>query len=134
MKYYPNLNRFDLFDDFFQNSYSTNSVMKTDIVENAEDYTLAIEVPGVAKENIQIELKNGYLKVSANTETNKEDTDNKGRIIRKERAVGSYSRSFYVGENIDAEDVKASFENGILNIVIPKEQKKIEQKKFISIE
>ncbi len=134
MKYYPNLNRFDLFDDFFQNSYSTNSVMKTDIVENAEDYTLAIEVPGVAKENIQIELKNGYLKVSANTETNKEDTDNKGRIIRKERAVGSYSRSFYVGENIDAQDVKASFENGILNIVIPKEQKKIEQKKFISIE
>jgi HSP20 family molecular chaperone IbpA len=134
MKYYPNLNRFDLFDDFFQNGYSTNSVMKTDIVENAEDYTLAIEVPGVAKENIQIELKNGYLKVSANTEANKEDTDNKGRIIRKERAVGSYSRSFYVGENIDAQDVKASFENGILNIVIPKEQKKIEQKKFISIE
>lgn len=134
MKYYPNLNRFDLFDDFFQNNYSTNSVMKTDIVENENDYTLAMEVPGVAKENIQIELKNGYLKVTANSESNKEDADDKGRIIRKERVVGSYSRSFYVGENVDAEDVKASFENGILNIVVPKEQKKVEQKKFIAIE
>ncbi len=104
--------------------------MKTDIVEKDGNYELSIEMPGVKKEDIQMELKDGYLNVTASHNTDKE-----GRIIRKERVSGSYSRSFYVGEDIHTEDVKASFNNGELFVTVPKEApKKIEENKFIPIE
>ena len=131
MKYYP---MFDLFDDFFTGN-TTSDVMKTDIVEKDGNYEMSMELPGVNKEDIQMELKDGYLKVSATHGSNTEDKDEKGRVVRKERVSGSYSRSFYVGEGIHQEDVKASFDNGELKIVVPKEApKQIEEKKFIPIE
>ena len=147
MKYYP---MFDLFDDFFTGN-TTSDVMKTDIVvkngltvsekvkvdlvEKDGNYEMSMELPGVKKEDIQMELKDGYLKVTATHGSNTEDKDEKGRVVRKERVSGSYSRSFYVGEGIHQEDVKASFDNGELKIVVPKEApKQIEENKFIPIE
>ena len=134
MRYYPVFD--NLFDDFFTtDSQGTSSVMKTDIVEKDGNYELSIEMPGVKKEDIQMELKDGYLNVTASHNTNKEDKDKEGRIIRQERVSGSYSRSFYVGEGIHQEDVKASFDNGELKIVVPKEApKQVEENKFIPIE
>jgi HSP20 family protein len=131
MKYYP---MFNLFDDFFTGN-TTSDVMKTDIVEKDGNYELNMELPGVNKEDIQMELKDGYLKVSATHGKTTEDKDASGRVIRKERVSGSYSRSFYVGEDIRQEDVKASFNNGELKITVPKEApKQVEQSKFIPIE
>ena len=132
MRYYPVFDT--LFDDFFTtDAQGTSSVMKTDIVEKDGNYELSIEMPGVKKEDIQMELKDGYLNVTASHNTDKEDKE--GRIIRKERVSGSYSRSFYVGEDIHIEDVKASFNNGELIVTVPKEApKKIEENKFIPIE
>ena len=134
MRYYPVFD--NLFDDFFTtDSQGTSSVMKTDIVEKDGHYELSIEMPGVKKEDIQMELKDGYLNVTASHNTDKEDKDKEGRIIRQERVSGSYSRSFYVGEDIHTEDVKASFNNGELIVTVPKEApKKIEENKFIPIE
>ncbi|WP_418563766.1 Hsp20/alpha crystallin family protein [Holdemanella biformis] len=134
MRYYPVFD--NLFDDFFTtNSQGTSSVMKTDIVEKDGNYELSIEVPGVKKEDIQMKLKDGYLKVTASHNTNKEDKDKEGRIIRQERVSGSYSRSFYVGNDVRTEDVKASFNNGELVVTVPKEApKKVEENKFIPIE
>lgn len=134
MRYYPVFD--NLFDDFFTtDSQGTSSVMKTDIVEKDGNYELSIEMPGVKKEDIQMELKDGYLNVTASHNTNKEDKDKEGRIIRQERVSGSYSRSFYVGNDVRTEDVKASFNNGELVVTVPKEApKKIEENKFIPIE
>ena len=134
MRYYPVFD--NLFDDFFTtDSQGTSSVMKTDIVEKDGNYELSIEVPGVKKEDIQMELKDGYLNVTASHNTNKEDKDKEGRIIRQERVSGSYSRSFYVGNDVRTEDVKASFNNGELVVTVPKEApKKVEENKFIPIE
>ena len=131
MKYYP---MFDLFDDFFTGN-TTSDVMKTDIVEKDGNYELCMELAGVKKEDIQMELKDGYLKVSANHGSSKEDKDDQGRVVRKERVSGSYSRSFYVGENVRQEDVKATFDNGELKITVPKDApKQVEENKFIPIE
>lgn len=134
MRYYPVFD--NLFDDFFTtDSQGTSSVMKTDIVEKDGNYELSIEMPGVKKEDIQMELKDGYLNVTASHNINKEDKDKEGRIIRQERVSGSYSRSFYVGNDVRTEDVKASFDNGELIVTVPKEApKKIEENKFIPIE
>ena len=107
---------------------------KKDIHEKDGYYVLSMEAPGVKKEDIQIELKDGYLKVTASRNSSKEDKDEKGRIIRQERYSGSSSRSFYVGEGIKQEDVKANFDNGELIISIPTETKKVEEEtKFIPI-
>ena len=134
MRYYPVFD--NLFDDFFTtDSQGTSSVMKTDIVEKDGNYELSIEMPGVKKEDIQMELKDGYLNVTASHNTNKEDKDKEGRIIRQERVSGSYSRSFYVGNDVRTEDVKASFDNGELIVTVSKEApNKIEENKFIPIE
>ena len=131
MKYYP---MFDLFDDFFTGN-TTNDVMKTDIVEKDGNYEMSMELPGVKKEDIQMELKDGYLKVTATHGSNTEDKDEKGRVVRKERVSGSYSRSFYVGEGVTQEDIKAKYEDGILRLSVPKkEAKAVENKKYIAIE
>ena len=131
MKYYP---MFDLFDDFFTGN-TTSDVMKTDIVEKDGNYEMSMELPGVKKEDIQMELKDGYLKVTATHGSNTEDKDEKGRVVRKERVSGSYSRSFYVGEGVKQEDLKAAFKNGILTVAVPKEvQKPVEEKQYITIE
>ena len=132
MKYYP---MFDLFDDFFTtDSQGTFSVMKTDIVEKDGNYELSIEMPGVKEEDIQIKLKDEYLNVTVSHNTNKENKDKEGRI-RQERVSWSYSRSFYVGNDVRTEDIKTSFDSGKLIVTVPKKApKKIEDNEFIPIE
>lgn len=131
MRYYPGFAH--LFDDFFNDSISSQSgALKTDITEKDGMYILEMEVPGYKKEDIQVELEQGYLKVQASRSDEKEE---KGKYVRKERYVGTCSRSFYVGEGYKQEDIKASFDNGELKITLPTEAKKIEEnKKMISIE
>lgn len=132
MRYYPIFD--NLFDDFFTtDSQGTSSVMKTDIVEKDGNYELSIEIPGVKKEDIQMELKDNNLKVIASHNKDKEDKE--GRIIRQKRVIGSYSRSFYVGNDVRTEDIKTSFDSGKLIVTVPKEaSKKIKENKSIPIE
>lgn len=141
MKYYPGFSRFGLFgkdlfsDDFFSNSDYNFGVLKTDIHEKEGFYELDMEAPGYTKDDIQIELKNGYLMIKVEKNTNKEEKDENGRIIRQERYTGSCSRNFFVGENVHQEDIKATFDNGELKITVPKDAPKaIEEKKLIQIQ
>ncbi|MCI5934530.1 MAG: Hsp20/alpha crystallin family protein [Lachnospiraceae bacterium] len=134
----------NLIDDFFGFDYpvrgyqrtDTSSLMKTDVKEHDQGYELEISLPGYKKEDIRAELKDGYLVINATTSQNKDETDEKtGKYIRRERYSGSCSRSFYVGDYLTQEDVKARYENGVLTIAIPKKDaKKIEEKKVIAIE
>ena len=111
------------------------NMMKTDIREHDEGYEVDIDLPGFKKDEIQIELKDGYLTVSAEKGLDKDEEDKKGKYIRKERYAGALSRTFYLGEEIREEEIKAKFENGILSVSIPKEEeKKVEGPKHISIE
>ena len=111
-----------------------DKVMKTDIKEHEDSYELLVDLPGFEKENINISIENGYLTIQAKTSSNKDD-EQKGKYVRRERYAGEFSRSFYVGEDIADDDIKASFKNGILNIVIPKEEKEeVENKKYIDID
>lgn len=108
--------------------------MKTDITEKDGNYLLDMELPGCRKEDIHLELNDGYLNISAARNSTQEEKDNKGNIIRQERYSGSFSRSFYVGENIKEEDIRASYDNGELKITFPKEVEKVPERKTIMIE
>jgi HSP20 family molecular chaperone IbpA len=138
MKYTVSRNN-DLFDDIFDNmfrtpNYAGNAVMKTDVHEKDGKYILDVEIPGYKKEDVKISLFNGTLTISAEHNETNEEKDAKGRVLRQERYNGTCTRSFYVGDAIKDTDVKASFDNGILKIEIPTEQKKEEEtKKFIDI-
>ena len=111
------------------------NMMKTDIRETDGSYELDVDLPGFKKDEIQIELKDGYLTVSAEKGLDKDEEDKKGKYIRKERYAGALSRTFYLGEEIREEEIKAKFENGILSVSIPKEEeKKVGGPKHISIE
>ena len=135
----------DLFDDFMDGftfpaanwNYAKNTanVMKTDIREHENGYELDIDLPGYKKEDVKAELKDGYLTISASNDSSKEEKDEKGKYIRKERYTGSVSRSFYVGKNVTEKDIHAKFENGILKLSVPKvDAPKVEENKYISIE
>ena len=128
-------------DRFFEDPfefvpYEGTELMKTDIKDMGSGYEVTMNLPGVMKEDVKAELKDGYLTVSASSNSHKEEKDETGRYIRRERYSGSLSRSFYVGENITQEDIKAKFENGTLIMSIPKKEEKpaVEEKKYISIE
>ena len=112
------------------------AMRKTDIKETEKAFELDIDLPGFKKENVHAELQDGYLTVSANTETETEDKDEQGTYLRKERFTGSCSRSFYVGDDISEDDISAKFENGILKVTVPKKQLPApeETKKVIGIE
>ena len=113
------------------------AVMRTDVKESDEGFELHVDLPGYSKEDIRAELKDGTLTISASTNTEKEDKDKDGKFIRRERFSGSCSsRSFYVGENLEQNDIKAKFENGILKLFVPKKENKpeIEEAKYIAIE
>lgn len=131
-------NEFDLFDDMFMDPFfdrKESRIMKTDIKEKGDDYIIDIDLPGYEKENIEIEMENGYLKVVAKTSQNIDESDENEKYIHKERFYGECSRSFYVGENLKEEDIKAAFKNGILTLIFPKaKQKQIEAKKKIQID
>ncbi len=124
-----------LFSDAFDDMFYDRSNMKTDIRTQDTNYILDMELPGYRKENIQMELKDGYLTIQASRNTTSEEKNKNGNIIRQERFSGSCSRSFYVGEALSQEDIKATFENGELHIILPKEApKKVEEKRFIPID
>lgn len=124
-----------LFNDAFDDMMHDHNMMKTDIREKDGNFILDMELPGFKKEDIQMELKEGYLTINASRNSNKEDKDAEGNIIRQERFSGTCTRSFYVGEDITHEDIKASFGNGELKVIIPKEApKKVEEKRFIPID
>lgn len=115
---------------------STKNVMNTDIKENDDNYEIAMNLPGFRKEDVQGEVKDGYLTISASTSTSNDTKDDNGKYIRRERYSGSCSRSFYVGEQVTQDDIKARFEDGVLKIVVPKMEAKpaVEEKRFIAIE
>ncbi len=139
-------NMMDLFDDFDRDFfrgfgrpehvlYGKNAarMMKTDVKETDEGYELAVDLPGMKKDEIHLDLQNGCLTIS--TEKNLENKEEKhGKILRQERYTGTMQRSFYVGENLTEEDVQAKYEDGVLTITLPKkEAKKVPEKKQILI-
>ena len=102
--------------------------MKTDVREKDGNYEVAVDLPGFRKDEIKASLVNGYLTISTEKALNKEDKNEDKKYLRRERYVGSMTRSFYVGDSVKQEDIKAEFKNGVLNLTIPKEEtKKIEQ-------
>ena len=117
------------------NNKTTKNLMKTDIREHDAGYELDIDLPGFKKDEIKAELENGYLTISATKGANNDEQDKKGKYIRRERYAGTMQRSFYVGDYVTQEDIKAKFENGILRLSIPKKDAKaVETKKTIAIE
>ncbi len=132
----------NLFDDMFKDPFfnrpfenSSSQIMKTDIHEKDGSYLIEMELPGYAKEDIKADLKDGYLTISAVKDETQEEKDEKGNCIRKERYTGSCNRSFYVGDQVTQDDIKAAFKDGVLHLQVPKEvQKAEEQPKLITIE
>ena len=127
-------------DDFFGKrnplyGKKAKNMMKTDVKEHETGYEVDIDLPGFKKDELNLDLTDGYLTISASKGLDKDEEDKKGKYIRKERYAGSMSRSFYVGDGITEDDIKAKYENGILKLSIPKkEAKAVEQKKHIAIE
>lgn len=123
---------------FFQNPFNSekSSFMQTDIVEKDNKYLLHIELPGYQKEDIQAQLKDGYLTISAQRNEDHDEKDEKGNYIRRERFTGSCQRSYYVGEQVRQEDIRANFKDGVLSLSVPKEQPKAieENHQYIPIE
>ena len=139
----------NLFDDFMDDAFERNffggrnplygkhskNLMKTDVKETETGYELDIDLPGFKKDEISAHLEDGYLTVSAAKGVDKDEKDNEGRYIRRERYSGSMTRSFYVGNAVTEEDIKAKYEDGILSLSIPKKDPKaVETKKYIAIE
>ena len=145
----PSIFNDNVFDDFFDFPFYDDraekklyghhaaNLMKTDIQEHDDGYTLEMDLPGFKKDEIQIELNSGYMTISAAKGLDEDEKDKKsGKYIRRERYTGSCQRSFYVGEDVTEEDIKAEFKHGILKLFIPKKEAKpaVEQKKYVSIE
>ena len=140
----------NLFDDFFDDDFSmfpaltgrnplygkhAKNLMKTDVRETENTYELDIDLPGFKKDEISIDLKDGYLSISAAKGLDRDQEDKKGKYIRQERYAGACSRSFFVGESVEPKDVSAKFEDGILKISLPKQVKKeLPQSPRIAIE
>ena len=136
----------NLFDDFMDDFAFPNidkklygkhaaNIMKTDVKEKDSTYEVDIDLPGFKKDEIQIQLENGYVIVSAAKGLDKEEKDKEGKYIRRERYAGNVSRSFYVGEKVQKEDIHPKFENGILSFDIPKETNTVENNNnYIAIE
>ncbi len=133
----PRRNSFDLFDDFFNEDFlprKERNMMKTDIKEHKNKYTVEVDLPGFSKENIDLSLNNGYLNIHAKVEK-KDDKEDEGKFLHRERFYGECSRSFYVGDEIEEKDIQAEFKNGILKIDVPKKEevKKLPETKQIEI-
>lgn len=131
-------NDFDLFDDIFGDPFfhkMDSKLMKTDIREDKDSYIIDMDLPGFDKKDIKIDITDGYLTINAKTSNENEDKDKHGKYIRKERYYGECSRSFYIGEDVVEDDIKATFKNGILTLEVPKEdiKEKTPEKKYIEI-
>ena len=129
----------NLFDEFFDDDFpmipmrsirnplygkNAKNLMKTDVRETDNTYELDVDLPGFKKDEVQLDLKDGYLTISAAKGLDKDQEDKKGKYIRQERYAGACSRSFFVGEGIEPRDVSAKFEDGILIVSLPKQVKK----------
>lgn len=140
----------NLFDSFMENfafpsfpdmdktvfGKSASNLMKTDVRETESGYVVDIDLPGFKKDEIRMQLQNGHLTVSAAKGLNRDEKDEEGRYVRRERYAGSMSRSFYVGEHVTEEDIHPKYENGILTFSLPKADKKVveEKNRYIAIE
>ena len=144
----PSIFNDNLFDNFFEFPFfddraerklygsNANNLMKTDIKEHKDGYELEIDLPGFQKDDLQAELKDGYLTISASKQVNKDEKEKEtGKYIRRERYSGSCQRSFYVGDALTQEDIKAEFKHGILRLFVPKKEAEpeVEERKFVSI-
>ena len=123
----PRMFGVNLFDDFADFPFSslthynnTNTLMKTDVKEINNSYELIIDMHGIKKEDITVEFKDGYLSVSVASNYSNDDKDSDGRYIRRERHYGSCCRSFYIGESISQDEIKAKFNDGVLKLTVPK--------------
>ncbi len=125
------------FDDMERKLYGrkANRMMKTDIREKDDNYEVSVDLPGFKKEEITVELDNGYLTISAAKGFDK-DEKKKGKLIRQERYAGSMTRSFYIGDNVEKGDIEATYRHGVLTLTVPKKalEKKIPEKNLIAIE
>ena len=139
-------NLMDVFNDFDRDFFrgfarpehmlygkNASRMMKTDVKETETGYELDVDLPGFSKDEIRLDLENGYLTIKTEKALeNKEEK--KGKVLRQERYTGTMSRSFYVGENVSEEDIKAKYENGVLSLAIPKKEARVPEKKQILIE
>ena len=145
----PSIFRDNLFDDMFDFDFDkefnrmmrplygkhAQNMMKTDVRETDNSYELDIDLPGFKKDEIKVELDNGYLSISAAKGLDKDEEKKDGKYIRRERYAGSMNRTFYVGSQLTQQDIQAKFEDGILKISVPKKDvQQIEQNKYIAIE
>ena len=145
----PSIFRDNLFDDMFDFDFDrefdrmmrplygkhAQNMMKTDVRETYNSYELDIDLPGFKKDEIKVELDNGYLSISAAKGLDKDEEKKDGKYIRRERYAGAMNRTFYVGDNLTQQDIQAKFEDGILKISAPKKDvQQIEQNKYIAIE
>ncbi len=154
----PSIFRENLFDNFFDDFFDFPTfddkamqeaqrklygrrganMMKTDVQEHDDYYEVDIDLPGFRKEELSLELKDGYLIISAAKGLDRDEKEKEtGRFVRRERYAGSMSRSFYVGDDVKQEDIRARYESGVLKLSIPKVEAKkpeVEEKKYISIE
>ena len=145
----PSIFRDNLFDDMFDFDFDkefdrmmrplygkhSQNMMKTDVRETGNSYELDIDLPGFKKDEITIQLDNGYLSISASKGLDKDEEKKDGKYIRRERYAGSMNRTFYVGSQLTQQDIQAKFEDGILKISVPKKDvQQIEQNKYIAIE
>jgi len=134
---------YNIFNEMFRSPFvsggsdtaGTTKLMKTDIKELENGYTLDVDLPGFAKENIQAELKDGYLTITASRSSETEDKAEEGKFLRRERFQGTCKRSFYVGEYLHEEDITAEFKDGVLKLSFPKEKEpEPAQPKMITIQ
>ena len=146
----PSIFRDNLFDDMFDfddfdkefnrmmrplYGKHAQNMMKTDVRETDNSYELDIDLPGFKKDEIKVELDNGYLSISAAKGLDKDEEKKDGKYIRRERYAGAMNRTFYVGDNLTQQDIQAKFEDGILKISVPKKDvQQVEQNKYIAIE
>ena len=145
----PSIFRDNLFDDMFDFDFDkefnrmmrplygkhAQNMMKTDVRETDNSYELDIDLPGFKKDEISVQLDNGYLSISASKGLDKNEENKNGKYIRRERYAGAMNRTFYVGDNLTQQDIQAKFEDGILKISVPKKDvQQIEQNKYIAIE
>lgn len=139
----------NLFDEFFDDDFpmipmrsirnplygkNAKNLMKTDVRETDNTYELDVDLPGFKKDEVQLDLKDGYLTISAAKGLDKDQEDKKGKYIRQERYAGSCSRSFYVGEDVEPDQISAKFESGILQISVPKAVKRLPRNSSITID
>ena len=140
----------NLFDDFFTDPFGmmvmpqrhdplygkhSKNLMKTDVRENESSYELDIDMPGFKKDEVSVDLKDGYLTISAAKGVDKDESDKKGKYIRQERYAGACSRTFYVGRDVRPEDIGARYEDGILRLSVPKAaQKQLPESSSVTIE